>query len=86
MAKNTKNQSISDTPRAKKSAGKDELTLSKKINQLDAAVDWFYGEDFSLAEAIGRYESAAKLAKEIETDLKTLKNKIEVIEKDFSKE
>ncbi len=68
--------------------GKDSKTpnLSQKIAELDSAVDWFYGEEFSLAEAIDRYESAAKLAKSIETDLKTLKNRITVIEKDFSEE
>ncbi len=60
--------------------------LSEKIAELDQAVDWFYGEQFSLAEALDRYESAAKLAKSIETDLKTLKNRITVIEKDFSEE
>ena len=60
--------------------------LSEKIAELDQAVDWFYGEDFSLSEAITRYEAAAKLAKSIETDLKTLKNRITVIEKDFSEE
>lgn len=67
----------------KKDEGKN---LSQKIAELDTAVDWFYGEDFNLSEAIERYEQAAKLAKDIETDLKTLKNKITVIEKDFSEE
>lgn len=62
----------------------DNPDLSAKIAELDATVDWFYSDDFDLAEAIDRYEAAAKLAKSIETDLKTLKNKITVIEKDFS--
>ena len=65
---------------------KKDLTLSEKIEKLDSAVEWFYGEDFSLAEAIDRYEDATALAKSIEDDLKTLKNKISVIEKDFSEE
>jgi len=58
--------------------------LSEKIAKLDTAVEWFYSDDFSLAEALDRYESAVKLAKSIEDDLKTLKNKISVIDKDFS--
>ena len=61
-------------------------TLSEKIAELDRSVEWFYGDDFSLNEAIERYEAAAALAKSIEQDLKTLKNKISVVEKDFSEE
>lgn len=60
--------------------------LGDKIAQLDQSVEWFYSDDFSLSEAIDRYEEAAALAKSIETDLKTLKNKISVIEKDFSED
>lgn len=72
--------------KSKKTAKTEANNLSHKIEKLDSAVDWFYSEDFSLAEAIDRYEEAAKLAKDIETDLKTLKNRITVIEKDFSED
>ena len=61
-------------------------SINQKIAELDAAVDWFYGDDFSLDQATEKYKSAVKLAKEVQKDLKTLKNKIEVIDKDFSKE
>ena len=59
--------------------------ITAKIAKLDQEVDWFYGDDFSLDQAVQKYESAVKLAKEIEKDLDELKNKIEVIDKDFAK-
>lgn len=64
----------------------EKLSLTKKIATLDADVEWFYGEDFSLDEAVDRYKKALTLAKEIETDLKDLKNQISLIEQDFTKE
>ena len=60
--------------------------INQKISQLEADVDWFYGEDFSLDQAADKYQSAIKLAKTIEQDLADLKNKIEVLSVDFTKE
>ena len=64
----------------------EKKSINQKIDDLDAAVDWFYGDDFVLEQAPDKYQSAVKLAKDIQKDLKELKNKIEVIDKDFSKE
>ena len=61
-------------------------TLNQKIAQLDEAVEWFYGEDFSLDQASNKYQAAAKLAKDIEQDLTELKNHIAVLDKDFTKD
>ena len=61
-------------------------TISEKIQELEQATDWFYSDEFKLDEATTKYEKAIKLSKEIEEDLKQLKNKIEVIEKDFTKD
>ena len=58
--------------------------INDKLDQLKAQVDWFYSDDFDLAQAVANYESAVKLAKQIETDLKTLKNNIEIITQDFT--
>ncbi len=80
MPKNT----TSSVKNANKSP-KDTRNISQKIAELDDQVEWFYGEDFSLDQALGKYESAAKLAKEIEADLDHLKNQVEVIA-DFTKE
>ena len=61
-------------------------TINQKIAELDELTNWFYGEDFSLDQATEKYKAAVKLAKEIEEDLKSLKNEIAVIDKDFAKE
>ena len=60
--------------------------ISEKIKELDEATSWFYSDDFRLDEATEKYKNALKLAKEIEKDLGELKNKIEIIEQDFTKE
>lgn len=61
-----------------------DANINKKIEKLQTQIDWFYGEDFKLDQAEGQYQTAIKLAKEIEKDLTDLKNKITVLEKDFS--
>lgn len=63
---------------------KSKTTITEKLTQLDQAVEWFYGDDFSLDEALNKYQSATNLAKEIEKDLSEMKNKVEVLE-DFTK-
>lgn len=53
--------------------------ISNKISELDQAVEWFYGEDFTLDQALAKYQSAVSLAKEVEHDLSELKNQVEVL-------
>lgn len=60
-------------------------SLSQKINELDAQVEWFHSDEFKLEDAVEKYKVAVKLAKEIEQDLDSLKNEIEVLSEDFSK-
>lgn len=62
----------------------DKTPITKKITQLDEAVEWFYGDDFVLDQALEHYKTANKLAQEIEKDLLELKNQVEVLE-DFTK-
>ena len=64
---------------------KTEKSLNEKIAELDKKVEWFYSDEFKLEEAVENYKDAAKLAKEIEKDLTDLKNEIEVLAEDFSK-
>ncbi len=59
-------------------------SISSKISKLDQTVEWFYGEDFTLDQALEKYQSATNLAKEIEQDLSVLKNQVEVLA-DFTK-
>lgn len=59
-------------------------SISNKIATLDQDVEWFYGDDFSLDQAVDKYQAAIKLAQEIEHDLSELKNQVEVLA-DFTK-
>ena len=59
-------------------------SVGAKIEQLNQNLEWFYGDDLRLEDAAKKYQEAAELAKDIEQELETLKNQIEVISKDFS--
>ena len=59
-------------------------SVGAKIEQLNQNLEWFYGDEFKLEEAAKKYQEDAELAKDIEKELETLKNQIEVISKDFS--
>jgi exodeoxyribonuclease VII small subunit len=63
----------------------DDKTINQKIEQLNSEVEWFYGDDFSLDQATEKYQASIELAKEIESDLENLKNKITVLSEDFTK-
>ena len=58
-------------------------SISEKMSELNKQVEWFYGDEFSLDQAAEKYEATMKAAKEVKSDLETLKNKIEVIDKEF---
>ncbi len=60
--------------------------LNQKIKELDQKVEWFSSDDFKLEKAVENYKEALELTKEIESDLKNLKNEIEVLNIDFSKD
>jgi len=61
-------------------------TISEKTTDLTKLVEWFDGEDFSLEEALDKYKEAEKLATEIEQDLKSLKNDIQIVKQKFDTE
>jgi len=60
-------------------------TIAEKMEILDNTVEWFYGEDFAIDQALDQYKTAGRLADEITTDLEQLKNAVEVLE-DFTKD
>lgn len=68
-----------------KNANTDKRTIAEKMEALDNAVEWFYGEDFVIDQALDKYKSASNLANEISHDLEQLKNEVEVLE-DFTKD
>lgn len=60
-------------------------TIAEKMAELDKSVEWFYGEDFVIDQALDKYKNASSLAEEISKDLESLKNEVEVLE-DFTKD
>lgn len=63
----------------------EKRTIDDKINEFDEIVDSIQ-EDTNIENSLEKYKKATKLAKEIKVDLDKLKNEVEVIDKDFSKE
>ena len=62
------------------------MKISDKLDLLKSKIDWFYGEEFNLDEAVESYKNVLSLADEVKSDLHDLKNEIKVLDKDFSKE
>ena len=58
-----------------KNAPQSKTSIETKIKELDESVEWFYSDDFSLDEALRKYQDAQKLAKNIEKDLAELKTR-----------
>ncbi|MBI3494930.1 exodeoxyribonuclease VII small subunit [Candidatus Saccharibacteria bacterium] len=58
-------------------------TIKEKLSQLDELVAWFEQDDIDIEQSLKKFEQAEKLADEIGDELKTAKNKIEVIKKKF---
>lgn len=63
---------------------KSDTTIQQKIDQLDALVAWFDGDDFQLEQASRKLQEAAKLAKSIEQDLNTVSNEVAQVKRSFA--
>lgn len=63
---------------------KNNPTIAEKTAKLDELVAWFDTEDFELERALDVFTEAEKLAQEIEHDLQSLKNNIEIVKAKFS--
>ena len=61
-------------------------TISEKTAQLTELVAWFDGDEFTLELALDKFKAAEQLAAEIEGDLKSLKNDIEIVKQKFDSE
>ena len=79
MPSNKKNNNISKNDSS-------NLSINQQLEKLDQQIEWFYGEDFSLDKAARHYQEAASSARVIEESLDKIKNQIEIIDHDFSKE
>lgn len=58
-------------------------SISEKTARLTKLVEWFDGGEFNLELALDKFKEAEKLALEIEKDLSSLKNEIEVVKQKF---
>lgn len=65
-------------------SAKNNTSIQEKTAQLDQLVAWFDGDDFELERALDKFAEAEKLAEEIEHDLATLKNNIEIVKTKFN--
>ena len=61
-------------------------TIQEKTETLSEIVAWFNSDDFLLENAIEKFKQADKLATEIEQDLLSLKNDIQIIKQKFDNE
>lgn len=58
-------------------------SIQEKTVELNKLVDWFDSDEFTLEMALDKYKQAEKLATEIEIDLSSLKNEIQIVKKKF---
>jgi exodeoxyribonuclease VII small subunit len=62
---------------------KNSKTIQEKITALQELTAWFESDEFELERALDVFKQAEELAAEIETDLKKLKNDVQVVAKKF---
>lgn len=60
-----------------------KITIAEKTAMLDKLVAWFDSDDFELEQALDKFSEAEKLAADIEADLLSLKNDIELVKARF---
>lgn len=61
-------------------------SIQEKTIELTKLVDWFDSNEFALEVALDKFKQAEKLAGEIEKDLLSLKNDIQIIKQKFDSE
>ncbi len=61
-------------------------TIQEKITELNQLVAWFDGDDFVIEQALDRYKQAEALAADIEKELLSLKNDIQVVKQKFDRD
>lgn len=61
-------------------------SLDQKMAQLDELVAWFDSDEFALEQAIKKFHEAEKLAGEIDEELTTFKNEIQVLKQRFDQD
>jgi len=58
-------------------------SIQEKTAGLTKLVAWFDSDEFTLESALDKFKQAEKLALDIEKDLTSLKNEIQIVKKKF---
>ena len=61
-----------------------QKTLRELLDEFEAVVAWFEGDDLDVEAAIAKFEHGTKLAEQIEQQLAKAKNKIEIVKEKFN--
>ncbi len=58
-------------------------TIEEKMEELRSQAAWFESDEFSISHAKDKFESAAKLAREFESDLADMENQVTILKESF---
>lgn len=61
-------------------------SIQEKTIELNKIVDWFDSEEFTLELALDKFKQAETIASDIEKDLLSLKNEIQIVKQRFDTE
>jgi exonuclease VII small subunit len=61
-------------------------SIQEKTVELTKLVAWFDSDEFTLESALDKFKEAEKLAIDIEQDLSSLKNEIQIVKQKFDGE
>lgn len=61
-------------------------TIQEKMTELNELVEWFNSDEFTLETALVKFKVAETLAADIEEDLNSLKNEIQIVKQKFDSE
>jgi len=59
-------------------------TIAQQLEEFERLVAWFGSEDFGLETALEKFHEAEKVAGEIEKQLASVKNEVEVLKQKFT--
>lgn len=65
---------------------KENKSIQDKVTELSKLVAWFDSDEFTLETALDTFKKAETLAETIESDLKALKNDIQIVKQKFDEE
>lgn len=61
-------------------------SIQEKTIELTKLVSWFDSDEFTLEAALDKFKEAEKVAADIEKDLLSLKNEIQIVKQKFDSE